>query len=111
MAANDKKVGAGLARGAAECQELHTQSEDKCHDINAKEKQWCDDDRGCGGSGNDYGATDGGEKTQHSQRHATNKLNLHLHQDEDVYYKLVPPDGGWGWMVVLGTFIIVVSHF
>lgn len=29
---------------------------------------------------------------------------------EDVAEEIRPPDGGWGWMVVLGSFIIMVSN-
>ena len=107
MADSSTVVEEGLSSGVVECQR---QREDKCQDINTDEKQWRDDDRSSGCSGDDGGSTGGTDRTQHHQRHHHTKHNLHLHQENEVSYKLVPPDGGWGWMVVLGTFLISVRQ-
>uniref|UniRef100_A0A0P4W7D1 Major facilitator superfamily (MFS) profile domain-containing protein n=1 Tax=Scylla olivacea TaxID=85551 RepID=A0A0P4W7D1_SCYOL len=58
-------------------------------------------------SGDDDSAAGGSEKPPQSPGCRGNKHGILFTQDEGVQYKLVPPEGGWGWMVVLGTFIIV----
>ncbi|XP_045126545.1 uncharacterized protein LOC123513450 [Portunus trituberculatus] len=107
MAFSGAREKAGQGKGAAECQELHVQREEKCQDINANEKQWRDGDRDRDCSVDDDSAAGGDEKPPQNTGSRGNKQGVVFSQDERVQYKLVPPEGGWGWMVVLGTFIIV----
>lgn len=106
MANSGEDAEAGQGKGAAGCQERHAHREEKCQDINANEKQWRSDDTSRGYSGDDDDAA-GGEKPPQRPGRRGDKQGMLFSQDEGVHYKLVPPDGGWGWMVVLGTFIIV----
>ena len=110
MADSSTGVEVGLASGVVKCQAGQVEREDKCQDINTAEKQLSDADRSSGCCGDSGGTTDGADRTQHHQRHRDTDHIPHHHQENEVSYKLVPPDGGWGWMVVLGTFIIAVSH-
>ena len=109
MAAGGAGEASGQCQSAAECQERHTQREEKCQDINANEKQWHDGDTDRDYSVDDDSAAGGVQKRPHSPGSRGNKEGVGFREDEGVQYKLVPPEGGWGWMVVLGTFIIVVS--
>ncbi|KAG0715963.1 Monocarboxylate transporter 2 [Chionoecetes opilio] len=101
-----------VARGAPECQGPR---EGKCQDINANKKEWREDDKSCGCSGDEGDAAGGRDRDKthhhHHQRHhpAGNNHTVRPSKDQDVakYYRMVPPDGGWGWMVALGTFLIV----
>lgn len=119
-------VAAGVTKGGKGCQGSNTHIGNKCQDINANESHWYDDDinSGGGGGGGVRGA-EYGERTQYQQHHngrtpqhnrhngvSPHHLNPHYQKkslDNEQVFRLVPPDGGWGWMVALGTFIITVS--
>lgn len=34
-----------------------------------------------------------------------NKTNV-VDEDDDDKYEMVPPDGGWGWLILLGSMLI-----
>ncbi|KAG0728847.1 Monocarboxylate transporter 7 [Chionoecetes opilio] len=101
-----------VARGAPECQGPR---EGKCQDINANKKEWREDDKSCGCSGDEGDAAGGRDRDKthhhHHQRHhpAGNNHTVRPSKDQEVAkpYRMVPPDGGWGWMVALGTFLIM----
>lgn len=116
---------AGVNKEAKGHQVRSTERGDMCQDINANESPSYGDDR-MDDNSDDGGRGAGGDKTHHYhngkllQHHHQHSKSLHYlnstnhlshNADDKVAYKTVPPDGGWGWMVALGTFIITVSGF
>ncbi|XP_050718102.1 monocarboxylate transporter 13-like [Eriocheir sinensis] len=89
-------VKASGTAGAKECQDRSTQR-NECLDTYCKDRHRDDEDN----YGGDGGARGGEDKRNQNQHHRLQSGG------DKVAYKLVPPDGGWGWMVALGTFIIM----
>lgn len=48
------------------------------------------------------------DATMNYRRAATAQIK-DAEEEEEEAHKIIPPDGGWGWMVVFGSFIIMVS--
>ncbi|XP_050718096.1 monocarboxylate transporter 9-like [Eriocheir sinensis] len=90
------------AAGAKECQERSRGKGDECQDTHGKEIHRDDVDNCCG----DGGARGGEDKTPPKHHHHSKSRHRLQSRGDEAAYKLVPPDGGWGWMVALGTFII-----
>ncbi|KAK4310757.1 hypothetical protein Pmani_017696 [Petrolisthes manimaculis] len=53
----------------------------------------------------DQGGTN--TKQQHQQQQQQHHQQQQ-HQQQQPQQRLVPPDGGWGWMVALGTFLVTM---
>lgn len=113
----EEKVAPGVAAG---CQSHDIQGE-RCQDLNANDRHYDGGEIGDSSRGKNCAIGDG--KLPHNDQHISNSKishhqnsrnthqNKHHHeksQGDEAAYQLVPPDGGWGWMVAFGAFIITV---